>query len=84
MMKRQLEHSALIAAALLVLALAGCQKKEEVPVPEMPSSDAPMPEAGPSGSPPMSETPAPMEQAPMEPAPGSEKSSPTPPAPPGT
>lgn len=73
-MKQEIKHSILIAA-LLGLVLAGCQKKEEVPVPE-----APAPEAMPSA--PMAEpAPAPMESAPgeaapMEPAPGDTPSTP--------
>jgi predicted small lipoprotein YifL len=69
-MKQQIKYSVLIAA-LLGLSLAGCQKKEEAPVPEMPASEAPAPEAMPAE--PMAE-PVPMEPAPtevpMEPVPG--------------
>ena len=69
-MKQAITHSALIAA-LLGLALAGCQKKEEPPMPEMPGSEAPAPEAMPAEPAPMAEpapgmAPAPMESAPRD------------------
>lgn len=75
-MKQAITHSALIAA-LLGLALAGCQKKEEIPAPEMPASEAPAPEAmqaEPMPAEPMAE-PAPAVEpaprnAPMESVPG--------------
>lgn len=75
-MKQAITHSALIAA-LLGLALAGCQKKEEIPAPEMPASEAPAPEAmqaEPMPAEPMAEPapavePAPRD-APMESVPG--------------
>lgn len=75
-MKQTITHSALIAA-LLGLALAGCQKKEEIPAPEMPASEAPAPEAmqaEPMPAEPMAEPapavePAPRD-APMESVPG--------------
>jgi PBP1b-binding outer membrane lipoprotein LpoB len=68
-MKQEMKHSVLIAA-LLALALAGCQKQEEAPAPEMPGSEAPAPEVPPSE--PMSEPGmAPSESMPPEePAPG--------------
>jgi hypothetical protein len=70
-MKQGMKQSVLIAA-LLGFALAGCQKKEEAPVPEMPGSEALAPEAMPAE--PMTE-PAPGVEAaptdmPMEPVPG--------------
>lgn len=76
-MKQEIKHSVLIAA-LLALALAGCQKKEEAPAPEMPGSEAPAPQVAPSEPTPMSEPgTAPSEtMPPAEPAPGE----PTPPA----
>lgn len=69
-MKQEIKYSVLIAA-LLGLALAGCQKKEE-PVPEMPGSEAPAPqvtEPTPMSEPAPAMEPAPMD-APMEPVPG--------------
>lgn len=70
-MKQQIKYSVLIAA-LLGLALAGCQKKEEIPAPEMPASEAPAPEAmqaEPTGEPAPAVDPAPTD-APMESVPG--------------
>lgn len=65
-MKQEIKHAVLVAA-LLGIALAGCQKQEEVPAPEM-GSEAPAPmEPAPETAP--MEQPAPMEPAPMEPAP---------------
>jgi cell division protein FtsN len=66
-MKQAFGHSTLIAA-LLALALVGCQKKEEVPAPEAPGSEAAAPPAMPSEPAPAVE-PAPTE-IPMEPVPG--------------
>lgn len=70
-MKQAITHSTLVAA-LLGLALAGCQKKEEPPMPEMPGSEAPAPEAMPAE--PMAEPAPAVEPAPadvpMEPVPG--------------
>jgi len=72
-MKQGMKQSVLIAA-LLGFALAGCQKKEEAPVPEMPGSEAMAPEAYPSEPAPMTEPEPEMEPAPtdmpMEPVPG--------------
>lgn len=70
-MKQTIKQSVLIAA-LLALGLAGCQKKEEAPAPEVMEPEAPapvtpmepMPEAPAPGV-----EPAPMD-APMEPVPG--------------
>src|SRR5512139_4315050 len=68
-MKQEIRYSVLVAA-LLGLSLAGCQKKEEAPVPEMPAPEAPAPQATPAEpAPPMAEpapgtAPAPMESAP--------------------
>lgn len=67
-MKQAITHSALIAA-LLGLALAGCQKKEEIPAPEMPASEAPAPEA--MQAEPMQAEPMPAEPM-AEPAPAVE------------
>lgn len=79
-MKQEITHSVLIAA-FLALALAGCQKKEEAPVPEMPASEAPAPQVSPPEAAPMSETPAPgmapsESLPPGEPAPGDMPSTP--------
>src|SRR5512143_451031 len=73
-MKQEIRYSVLVAA-LLGLSLAGCQKKEEAPVPEMPAPEAPAPQATPAEPAPMAEpapgtAPAPMEAAPAESAPG--------------
>jgi hypothetical protein len=85
-MKQEIKYSVLIAA-LLGLALAGCQKKEE-PVPEMPGSEAPAPqvtEPTPMSEPAPAMEPAPTD-APMEPVPGESgeaapmQPAPTPPA----
>lgn len=70
-MKQEIRHSVLVAA-LLGIALAGCQKKEEVPTPEL-GSEAPAPEAMPP-EPAMAEPAPGVEPAPtgvpMEPVPG--------------
>src|SRR5512139_2939211 len=73
-MKQEIRYSVLVAA-LLGLSLAGCQKKDEAPVPEMPAPEAPAPQATPAEPAPMAEpapgtAPAPMEAAPAESAPG--------------
>ena len=70
-MKPQMNYPAL-AAVLLALALAGCQKKEAPPTPETAPAEAPAPEA--SQPAPMPEAPAPAmappaESKPAEPAP---------------
>ena len=57
-MKQEIKHSVFIAA-LLTLALAGCQKKEEAPAPQAPAAETPAPQAAPSAPAPMPETPAP-------------------------
>lgn len=68
-MKQEIKHSVLIAA-LLGLALAGCQKKEEAPAPEMPGSEAPAPEVAPSEPMPEPDTAPSESMPPAEPAPG--------------
>ena len=73
-MKQEVKHSVLIAA-LLVIGLAGCQKKEEIPAPEMPGSEAPAPQAMPAEP-----TPLPDPMPPSESMPPAE---PVPPAPNG-
>lgn len=76
-MEQKITRSAL-AAALLALALAGCQKAEEAPAPEAMSSEpAPMAEPAPGVE------PAPAD-IPMEPVPGEAgEAAPTQPAPDG-
>jgi len=82
-MKQEMKYSVL-TAALLALALAGCQKKEEapageMPAPEAPAAEAPAPQAPPPEPAPMTETPAP-EAAPPESMPPAEPAPGTPPA----
>lgn len=73
----------LLGATLLALALAGCQKADEVPAPEVIEPDAQAPAATPSDPAPMTE-PAPTEM-PMEPVPGEAgEAAPTQPATEGT
>jgi hypothetical protein len=71
-MKQEIKYPALVAV-LLAIVLAGCEKKDEAPVPEMPALEAPAPEVMPAEPAPMAE-PEPgmtsMEPAPMESAPG--------------
>jgi PBP1b-binding outer membrane lipoprotein LpoB len=82
-MKQETKQSVLVAA-LLALALAGCQKQEEVPAPQATPEMAPEAPAPEASEPMMPETPAP-EMAPSdsmpteEPAPGTTPET-TPPA----
>jgi len=66
-MKREMKHSVLIAS-LLALALAGCQKQEEAPAPEMAPEMAPetTPGMAPEAPAPMSEPVAPSDTTPPE------------------
>ena len=70
-MKQKMKQSVLIAA-LLALGLAGCQKKEEAPAPEVMAPEAPAPQAPIE---PMPEAPAPEAES-MPPAPGDMPSTP--------
>lgn len=82
-MEQKIAHSAL-AAALLALALAGCQKTEEAPAPQMPDSEAMPSEPTPMAEPAPGVEPAPAD-IPMEPVPGEAgEAAPTQPAPDGT
>jgi len=78
-MKQEMKHTILIAA-LLGLALAGCQKKEEAPAPEV------APETAPETTPGMApEAPAPLSEpmAPSEPVAPSDTTPPQEPPPAG-
>lgn len=68
-MKQKMKQSVLIAA-LLALGLAGCQKKEEAPAPEVMEAPAPL-----APIEPMPEAPAPEAES-MSPAPGDMPSTP--------
>lgn len=72
-MKQEMKHSVLIAS-LLALALAGCQKQEEAPAPEM------APEMAPEAPAPMSEPMAPSDTMPPEEPPPAGDMPATPPA----
>jgi hypothetical protein len=81
-MKKEVKYSVLIAG-LLALGLAGCQKKEEAPAPEvapMPAPEAPAPYS--ESAPPMSEPgmTAPESLPPQEPPAQDDMSGSTPPA----
>ncbi len=70
-MKQEVKLTALIAT-LLTLGLAGCQQKEETPVPETLNPSATTAEPAPLPEGPAPEAPPPMEEkSPMEPAPDS-------------
>jgi PBP1b-binding outer membrane lipoprotein LpoB len=69
-MKHEIKYSVLVAA-LLAIGLAGCQKKEEAPAPEVAPEMAPEEAPAPMSEPGMSEPGmAPSESMPQEPAPG--------------
>jgi PBP1b-binding outer membrane lipoprotein LpoB len=76
-MKQEMKHSVLIAS-LLALALAGCQKQEEAPAPEMAPETTP--EMAPEAPTPMSEPMAPSDTTPPEEPPPAGDMPATPPA----
>ena len=69
-MNQNMKRAALVAA-LLALALAGCQKKEETPAPKVTEAPAPQSPTPMSETPPAPAAPSPSESTPppAEPAP---------------